>query len=74
MGSFPVTEPGVFTSSPSLKGFEFLDIQQVSAWKCLAIRFSPFALSVIALSEPIRFETTAEVTTIRDKALTPIAA
>ncbi|MBC1281279.1 hypothetical protein GNF10_36515, partial [Nostoc sp. UCD121] len=66
-------EPGVFTSSPNLKGLEFLDIQQVSDLKCWATKFNPFALSVIALSEPILLETTVDVTTRRDKAFTPIA-
>jgi len=74
VGSFPVVEPGVFTSSPSLKGFEFFDVQHVSALKCWATRFKPFALSVIALSEPILLETTAVVTVARHSALIPIAA
>lgn len=74
VGSFPVTEPGVFTSSPSLKGFEFFDVQHVSDLKCWATRFNPLALEVIALSEPILLEITAVVTMVRDSALIPIAA
>jgi hypothetical protein len=74
VGSFPVAEPGVFTSSPNLKGLGFLDIQQVSALKCWATKFNPFALSVIALSELSLLETTVVVTTVRDNALIPIAA